>query len=272
MHNAMKKTFPLLTISLIIITLSSCSLYKDKGYQQISYYQNVNQGIHTEAIKNYQPLKIQTGDLLGINVSSLNPEASSVFNTNINRINGNSLDASATNPIYGFRVNTTGQVQLPLLGATAVVGMTTDEVAKDMTAKLQDYLKNPIVNVRILNFKISVLGDVQKPDSYTIQNEHVNINEALSLAGDLNITAKRKNVLLVREENGQRQFATIDLTSKDVFTSPYYYLHNNDVLYVDADKTKYDNIARSYKTNTLLISTSLAVLAILTSAFVVFHR
>lgn len=268
----MKKNIPLIALTVFILIASSCGLYKDKGYKQVSYYQNVNRPGATEVIANYQPLKIQTGDLLGINVNSLNPEASSVFNTSINRVNGNGLDASTTNPIYGFRVDGAGQVQLPLVGAFQVAGLTTDEVAKNLTAKLQDYLKSPIVNVRVLNFKISVLGDVLKPDVYTIQNEHLNINEALSMAGDLNITAKRTNVLLVREEDGQRHFATIDLTKKDVFESPYYYLHNNDVIYVDADKTKYDNIARSYKTNSLIISTSLAVLAILASAFFVYHK
>lgn len=268
----MKKKFPLLVLIVLTLFASSCGLYRDKGYKQVSYYQDVNPGVTTEPIANYQPLKIQTGDLLGINVNSLNPESSSVFNTSINRVNGNGLDASATNPIYGFRVDAAGQVQLPLVGGLHVAGLTTDDVAKELTAKLQDYLKSPIVNVRVLNFKISVLGDVLKPDSYTIQNEHININEALSLAGDLTITAKRTNVLLVREENGQRHFVTIDLTKKDVFNSPYYYLHNNDVIYVDADKTKYDNVARSYKTNTFVISSAVAVLAILASAFFVYHK
>lgn len=268
----MKKKLPLLAITVLIVFISSCGLYKDKGYKQVSYYQDIDRAGTTEPITNYQPLKIQAGDLLGINVNSLNPESSSVFNTSINRVNGNGIDASATNPIYGFRVDAAGQVQLPLVGAQHVAGLTTDEVAKQLTGKLQDYLKSPIVNVRVLNFKISVLGDVLKPDSYTIQNEHININEALSLAGDLTITAKRTNVLLVREENGQRHFVTIDLTKKDVFDSPYYYLHNNDVIYVDADKTKYDNVARSYKTNTFVISSALAVLAILASAFFIYHK
>jgi len=268
----MKKIFPLFAFIFSLIFLSSCGLYKDKGYKQVSYYQDVNSKETIEPIRNFQPLKIQTGDLIGVNVNSANPEASSVFNTNINRVNGNSLDASATNPIYGFRVDANGNVQLPYLGAFKIAGMTTDEAAGNLSVLLKEYLKNPIVNVRILNFKVSILGDVLRPDAYTIQNEHININEALSLAGDLNITAKRKNVLLVREENGQRHFVTIDLTSKNVFDSPYYYLHNNDVIYVDADKTKYDNIARSYKSNSLLISSSIAVLAILASAFFVYNR
>lgn len=271
-HNHMKKVFPLFALAFSFILVSSCGLYKDKGYKQVSYYQDVNRTNIVEPIKNFEPLKIQVGDLLGINVSSMNPEASGVFNTNINRVNGNSLDASATNPIYGFRVDADGQVQLPLVGTLKVAEMTTDQVAKRLSELLVDYLKKPIVNVRILNFKVAVLGDVLRPDTYTIQNEHVNINEALSLAGDLNITAKRKNILLVREENGQRHFVTIDLTSKNVFDSPYYYLHNNDIIYVDADKTKYDSVARSYKSNTLLISSSIALLAILASAFFVYNR
>jgi polysaccharide export outer membrane protein len=272
LNTYMKKTLPLFAYTFSLIFLSSCGLYKDKGYQQVSYYQDVSRADVVEPIKNFQPLKIQSGDLLGVNVNSMNPEASSVFNTNINRVNGNSLDASATNPIYGFRVDADGQVQLPLVGALKLGGMTTDQAAKKLSELLLPYLKNPIVNVRILNFRVSVLGDVLRPDTYTIQNEHININEALSLAGDLNITAKRKNVLLVREENGQRHYITIDLTSKNVFDSPYYYLHNNDIIYVDADKTKYDNVARSYKSNTLLISSSIALLAILASAFFVYNR
>lgn len=269
----MKKNFTLLAFCTAMLLISSCGLYKDKGYKQVSYYQDVDRSAPSqEPIKNFQPLHIQTGDVLGINVSSLNPEAASVFNTSINRTNGNNLDNSATNPVYGFEVDANGDVQLPLVGAMKVRDMTTDELSKQLTVKLQDYLKSPIVNVRILNFKISVLGDVQKPDVYTVTNSHININEALSMAGDLSITAKRKNVLLVREENGYRQYITIDLTRKDLFDSPYYYLHNNDVIYVDPDKTKYDNVARSYKTNTLVISSSLAVLAILASAFFVYHK
>ena len=269
----MKKNFPRLVLPLFMLITSSCGLYKDKGYQQVSYYQDLDRsGVTREAIQNYQPLRIQTGDVLGINLSSPTPEATAIFNSSVSRENGNNLDVSAINPVYGFKVDLTGHVQFPLVGSMKVDGLTTDEVAADLEGKLKDYVKTPIVNVRVLNFKISVLGDVVKPDMYTVPNEHININEALSLAGDLSITAKRTNVLLVREENGQRQFVTIDLTKKDVFDSPYYYLHNNDVLYVDADKTKYDNIARSFKTNTLVLSTSLAVLTIIASAFFVYHK
>lgn len=268
----MKRKHLLPLLSILVLMISSCGLYKDKEYKQISYYQDIDRNSPSqEAITNYQPLKIQPGDLLGLNVSTTSPDAAAVFNTAISRSNGNNLDNSPANPVYGFRVDASGQVQLPLVGAMKVAGLTTDDVARQLSASLVEYMKNPIVSVRILNFKISVLGDVMKPDVYTVQNEHININEALSMAGDLNITAKRTDVLLIREENGLRQYIPIDLTRKDVFDSPYYYLHNNDVIYVDADKTKYDNVARSYKTNTLAIA-GLSVLAIVASAFFVYHH
>jgi len=266
----MKKRFTLACILAISLSICSCSVFKDKEYKDVSYFQNLDHsGYHQEEINNYSPFKIQVGDLLGINVNSINQEAASVFNTSINHINGNNMDA--VSPVYGFRVDAGGEIQLPLVGSMKVTGMTTDEVAKQLATNLQQYLKSPIVNVRVLNFKISVFGDVLRPDVFTVQNEHININEALSLAGDLNITANRKNILLVREENGKRQYYTIDLTSKDIFSSPYYYLHNNDVIYVDPDKTKYDNVSRSYKKATLTLS-ALSVVAIVLSALLVYRH
>jgi polysaccharide export outer membrane protein len=153
-----------------------------------------------------------------------------------------------------------------------VAGMTTDQVAQQLTNDLLPYLKKPIVNVRLLNFKISVMGDVLKPDSYTVQNEHINIYEALSLAGDLNITAKRKGVFLIREQNGKRQYFPIDLTKKEVFNQPYYYLQNNDILYVEPDQSKYSNVDnRGYK-NTSLILSGLSAIAIVVSALLIQNR
>jgi polysaccharide biosynthesis/export protein len=272
----MKKQITLLCTLSIILLASSCGLYKDKEYKDISYYQDIDRsGSSQQKITNYSPLRIQPGDILGINVNDINQQAASVFNTSVNRVNGNNLDSSPTNPVYGYKVDGNGDIQLPLIGMMGVGGFTTDEVAKKLTTDLLPYLKSPIVSVRILNFKVSVLGDVAKPDVYTISNEHVNVNEALSMAGDLTITAKRTNVLLIREQNGKRQFYTFDLTKKDVFDSPYYYLHNNDILYVDPDKTKYDAVSRHYKSSSLTIS-ALSVVAIVLSAalsaFLVYHH
>jgi len=272
----MKNTVTQITLLTLCLIVSSCGLFSDKavfkdsGYKNVSYFQDVNHsGYFEEKINNYTPFKIQNGDILGINVNSINQEAASVFNTSTNRVNGAAPDA--VSPVYGFKVDGSGNVQLPLVGDMKVVGMTTDQVAKQLSTNLLPYLKSPIVNIRVLNFKVSILGDVLRPNVYNIQNERININEAISLAGDLNITANRKNVLLVREEDGNRTYYTIDLTKKDLFSSPYYYLHNNDVIYVDPDKTKYDTVSRSYKRTTLTLS-ALSIAAVVLSALLIYRR
>ena len=116
----------------------------------------------------------------------------------------------------------------------------------------------------MLNFKVSVMGDVLKPDVYKIQSERVTVTEALTMAGDLNITAKRKNILLIREIDGKREYVPIDITSAKLFTSPYYYLKNNDILYVQPDKTKYASVDGGYRTVSLVLS-ALSIVAIVLS-------
>ncbi|WP_218136938.1 polysaccharide biosynthesis/export family protein [Hymenobacter terrestris] len=214
-----------------------------------------------EPLDNYTPPLVQPQDILGISVSSLNPEASAVFNYNLNRVNGNNYDLSPGNPVVGYLVDDQGEINVPIVGAIKVSGLTTSEISHQLQTKLLPYLKEPIVNLRIINFKVAVFGDVLKPDMYMVQNERITIPEALSLAGDLNITAIRTNVLLVREQNGKRQYIPIDLTSKGIFKSPYFYLKNNDVIYVQADKTKFATVDRGYRTASLVLS-GLSVLAI----------
>jgi polysaccharide export outer membrane protein len=133
-----------------------------------------------------------------------------------------------------------------------------------MRPVLLKYYKDPTVSIRIINFKVAVYGDVLKPDIYTLQNEKTTITQAIALAGDLNITAKRKNIILVREIDGVRNYLPIDLTSKKIFQSPYYYLKNNDEIYVQPDRTKYATVDRGYRTATLILS-GLSVIAIVLS-------
>jgi polysaccharide export outer membrane protein len=255
-----RKILQLYSIAIIAV-LSSCHAYKN-----IPYYQNLDRSrVTEEAINNYSPLKIQPGDILGINVNTTTPDGSAVFGTSLNRPMGNNSEPVTVNPVYGYMVDPSGNIQVPFIGSVNVKGLTTDEVAKQLSNSLVTYLTKPIVNVRIINFKISIMGDVLRPDVYTIANQHININEALSLAGDLNITAKRKNVLLIRELDGKRQYYTIDLTQKDLFNSPYYYLKNNDILYIEPDRNKYDTVDRSYRTTTLAISAVSAVTSIIVS-------
>ncbi|MFD2161663.1 polysaccharide biosynthesis/export family protein [Paradesertivirga mongoliensis] len=220
-----KKAFvnkSLLAITLLFV-LSSC-----RSYREIPYFQEVNRNtVSQEDITNYSPLTIQPDDIIGINVLSLNADASAAFNYN-----------ATNNPNIGYVVNQRGEIKLPLVGNMKVSGLTTDELRTQLQRTLLTYLREPTVNVRILNFKVSVFGDVLRPDVYSVANgERLTLPEALAMAGDLNITGLRE-VLLIRERNGKREYVPLDLKSKNIFNSPYYYLKNNDMIYVQPHKTK----------------------------------
>lgn len=243
----------------VLMIVASCS-----SYQKIPYFQDLKQtDTESQDINNYSPPVIMPGDILAINVSSRNPESSAVFNYNLNTVSG-SASISSENPVIGYLVDDNGDIFLPYIGAVNVTGKNIAEVRDRITSKLTSLYKDPVVNIRIVNFKVSIMGDVQRPDVYTLQNERTTITQALSLAGDLNITAKRTNVLLIRSENGKRVFVRMNLTSKKLFESPYYFLKNNDEIYVEPDRTKYATVDRGYRTATLLLS-GLSIIAIVLS-------
>lgn len=239
----------------------SCTPYKD-----VPYFQDLNQtAITKQEITNYSALLIQPGDILGISVSTPNPEASAIFNYNLNRVNGDNTDRSPQNAVIGFLVDAEGNIKLPLIGQVKVAGFSTSELNNQLEFKLKEYLGKANINTRILNFKISVMGDVLKPDVYNITNERVTITEALAMAGDLNVTGIRKNILLIREIDGKREFVPIDLTSKKLFESPYYYLKNNDVIYVTPNKQRVASSNSGFQKAELVIA-ALSVVAILISS------
>ena len=249
-----------LLVLLITILFCSCG-----SYQDIPYFQDLKtSGPSEERVGNYSPLTIQPDDILGINVNSRNPESSSIFNNNISRVNGVTAATPQDVPATGYKVDEEGFIHLPLIGKHKASGMTVAALREQLNNLMLTYYKDPVVNVWILNFKVSVYGDVLRPNIYTLQNERTTITQALSLAGDLNITAMRKRIFLIREENGNRKYIPIDLTSKRLFQSPYYYLRNNDEIYVQPDRTKYATVDRGYRTATLVLS-GLSIIAIVLS-------
>ncbi|WP_379040206.1 polysaccharide biosynthesis/export family protein [Pedobacter alpinus] len=247
--------------------LSSCG-----RYNQIPYFQDLKlNGPVQEEINNLSAQTIQKDDVLGIIISSSSAEASAVFNNKLTRLNNNNDDVSSANPINpyeGYLVDSSGEIQFPVLGALKVAGLTTPQLRKMLTDKLNQYLKNPVVIARIINMKVSVLGDVAKPDIYPIKSERITVLEALALAGDLNITAKRKTVILIREQDGKRAYIPIDLNAKALFKSDYYYLKSNDVIYVQPDKTKYAPYDIGYRNATLIV----AALSVLVIGFSTIYR
>jgi polysaccharide export outer membrane protein len=194
-----------------------------------------------EVTQKYIP-KIQEGDILSIIVGSLNAEANEVFNMpnqfTTASTNYSSTGGGARIQPLGYLVDPDGAIEVPLVGRLRVTGLRTSEAADTIRVRLQNYLKEPSVIVRNLNFKVSVMGEIRSPAVYVIPDEKITLPEVLSLAGDLTIYGNRSNVMIIREENGKREYARIDLTSREIFNSPYYYIHKNDVIYVEPVKAK----------------------------------
>lgn len=209
--------------------------------KSIVYFQGDSVRFSSQEISQKYIPKIQSSDILSIIVGSLNTEANEVFNTP-NQFTTASTNYSNTGgpriqPL-GYLVDSDGQIEIPLIGKLKVAGLRTTDAADTIRIRLQNFLKEPSVIVRNLNFKVSVLGEVKLPAVYVIPDEKITLPEVLSLAGDLTIYGNRSNVMIIREENGKREYARLDLTSRAVFNSPYYYLHKNDVIYVEPVKAK----------------------------------
>jgi len=201
-----------------------------------------NSDIEDVIIKQSYLSKIQSGDILNIEVFSLSPQANEMFNvfpqTESQQSQNQNSNSTELAPAIGFLVDKDGTVTLPLAGKVHIANLSTEQASDSITKRLQLYLMQPNVTVRVVNFKISVLGEVSKPSVYTIANGRITLPEALSLAGDLTIYGKRRNVLLIREENNKRAFVRIDLTKRDFFDSVYYYLKPNDIIYVEPSRGK----------------------------------
>ncbi|MDQ3190398.1 MAG: polysaccharide biosynthesis/export family protein [Bacteroidota bacterium] len=243
----------ILMMFFIAALMTSCVSQKEVTYFQAN---DKNSDLQQQEIKEKFIARLQAGDILGIMVSSLSPEANAMFNPYPAALAGQiqNVSSNAPLPAIGFLVDETGEVALPLTGKIKVAGLSTKEATDLITNKLEQYLVQPTVNVRILNFKISILGEVARPSVYTIPNEKITLPEALSLAGDLTIFGKRNNILVIREIDGKREFARLDLTKRDFFNSPYYYLKANDVIYVEAGKGRYTATDRVVQLAPIFIS------------------
>ena len=235
------KTHFLSIITLCLLFLSSCASYKKVPYLQDEY-----------AVKNLQearPMydaKIMPKDLLTITVNTADPEVevADFFNltvqTSYNTTRTTSLSQQPT--LQQYLVSNEGTIDFPVLGSLKVAGLTKGEAEELICKKLSVYLQNPIVTVRMSNYKISVLGEVARPGIFSVNYEKINVFEALSLAGDLTIWGMRDNVKLIRENaDGQSEVVKLDLNKTDIVDNPYYYLQQNDVLYVTPNKSKAKN-------------------------------
>jgi polysaccharide export outer membrane protein len=224
----------LVVLIFLAISMSSCVSLK-----KVIYLNNVSDstGNLTNPKIDFET-PIQKNDLLSISIGGSNPEDVVTLNSGSGVIPGANVGGAASKNL-GYLVEADGTIQLPFVGKVAVAGLTRLQLQDSLTLKLKDYTKNPVVNVKFLNYNYSVLGEVNHPGKFEMQNERTTIFDALASANDMTTFGKRQNILVVREENGQRHYGRVDILSKDVFKSQYYYLKTNDVVYVEPVKAKF---------------------------------
>lgn len=194
---------------------------------------------------------IMPKDLLTITVNTSDPDAAIPFNLTVaTPITADSKSLSSQPALQQYLVDNNGNIDFPVLGTLHIGGLTKSQAENMIKEKLKTYIKeSPIVNVRMTNYKISVMGEVAKPGTFTITNEKVNIMEALAMAGDMTVYGQRNKVKLIREDaQGNRRVIPLNLNDADIIVSPYYYLQQNDVVYVTPNKTKAKNASISNST------------------------
>ncbi len=250
----------------LIFGLSSCGL----KYKTIPYFTDLpaSQPVVVTAIENSNKLTVQKGDEFILEVSSLNDMASAVFSNSSGANTSLSATNSSGSTVGSYVVDREGNIRIPLAGSVKLENLTLIEARSIIEETLKTYLKEPVVNLKLVNFRISILGDVMKPGSYNVDRENINLLEAVSLAGDLNITAKRNDILLVREKDGKREYIRMDLQSKAIFESPYFYLKSGDILYIQPSETKYASVDSRYRDIGLILS----ALSILVLGFAQLNR
>jgi len=218
----------------IALFLGSCGLNRE-----LAYFKGQQDTTLTLAHQSFEP-KIQNGDILFVGISSSDPQSSALFNSvnavpSNNAAGANFMTQSVT---PGLLVDNQGNIQLAKIGKLAVKGMTKYELTQSLQIALIPYLKDPIVSVRFMNYRVTVLGEVVHPSTFNVSNERISVLEALGMAGDLTAYGNRNNVLVIHENEGKKEFHRVNLNKMDLFQSEHFYLQSNDVVYVEPNKAK----------------------------------
>ncbi|BAU55385.1 polysaccharide biosynthesis/export family protein [Mucilaginibacter gotjawali] len=217
-------------------------------------------------LPNFKAPLIEPDDILSITIQTVDPLAS----LPVNQAAASSFGAANQGTqqiISGYLVNSEGMVQIPMIGKIKLSGLTTTEASNLIAEKAKYFLKMPSVQVRFANYKVTVLGEVTHPSSYVIPNERFSVMDAIGLAGDLTINGKRDNILLVRDSLGEKVFVRLNLLSTNIYKSRYFYLKNNDLIYVEPNKIKSDVEASTKRQNIQLVLSVITVLTLILIRF-----
>ncbi|NJB35374.1 polysaccharide biosynthesis/export family protein [Croceivirga sp. JEA036] len=222
----MKNYLNYVAIAMVIILATSCATKEN-----IVYFQN-SKNFETLVNEDSFSPKFKVDDLISIHVSTLNAEASAPFNL----YRGAAEGGVRPEPV-DYLIDKQGEIDFPVIGKLKIAGLSPEEVRLLLRDKLKDYLKDPIINIRLNNFTITVLGEVNRPGTYPVEGERITLLEALGMAGDLRIKGRRDNIMVIRDFDGTKVYNKVDLRDKNLMNSPVYYLTQNDVVYVEPNKS-----------------------------------
>ena len=249
---------PLAVVAITVtLILSSCASKKE-----VVYFQNAS-SFETLVDKNTFTPKFKVDDLVGIHISTLDNEASAPFN-----LFRGAQEGGITPEQVDYLIDQNGEIDFPVIGKVKIAGLSPEETRVLLRQRLSEYLKDPIINIRLRNFSITVLGEVNIPGTYPVTGEKITILEAIGLAGDLTIKGQRDNVMVIRDFDGTKVYTRIDLTKKEALSSPVYYLTQNDVIYVEPNQSA---VTASSLDNRATIAVSI-ISVLITSTVIILTR
>ncbi len=256
----MQKRFKIFLVVALAALFAGCGSY----YKQVPYFQN-SDSYEASSDSSMYDARIMPKDLITITVSASDPSVAMPFNLVVPTVVNSNSTTTSQPVLQKYLVDNDGNIDFPIIGELTVGGLTKGEAEALIVSELKRYLKEtPIVSVRMTNYNISVLGEVTKPGTFTIDDEKITILEALAMAGDMTVYGQRKDIKLIREDaKGRRKVIELDITKPDIIASPYYYLQQNDVLYVTPNKVKARTAGISSST-TIWFSVSSALISFAT--------
>ena len=229
-------------ISILFTILISAMLLSCTSQRRVAYFRDVDvsSAAHiNQAMSEIHEARIAVGDMLSIVVSGLDPVTVAPFNLPlVSHEAPGSERVQHMTMLQAYVVDINGDIMFPVVGAIHLAGLTRMQAVERIKQKLEPHLKNIVVTIRFLNFRVSVLGEVARPGVFVVNNERITILEALALAGDMTIFGRRHNVLIIRENQGELEFARLNLNSDEIFTSPFFFLQQNDVIYVEPNNAR----------------------------------
>ncbi|WP_028295673.1 polysaccharide biosynthesis/export family protein [Olivibacter sitiensis] len=241
-----------------LLIISGLALSGCRSNKTIPYFKNIPESEYSQiAQAKFVEPKILKGDIISVYIKTADPASVAAINSGANQEG----TGAAGRDVIGYKVDKQGEIEIPILGNFKVEGLTTSEVRDLVRQKANTLYNDPTVQVRFVNFKISIIGEVSKPNNYNVADEKINVLDAIAMAGDLTPYGKRENVLLIREtDGGDKEMVRFNLNDAKIFSSPYYYLKQNDIIYVEPSKAMIANTERQKIT---IITACLGVLSTL---------